>query len=872
MRATSALIVVLVCGAATVRAQSDTLTARRDTGIVGAVVRTVPVDSIVPTAPVATLSDLITGRVVNAMVLSFDGSPGAGPAVILRGPDGPSSLSGPLLVIDGVRANSATSSDNPIAGGHPATSRLDDIDPTEIERIDVLPGPAASAMFGPDAGNGAIVVTTHHAGASPATGYISAEGGRVTTPLDWPSNYLAWGHTPSGTVGQCTVADHAAGNCVVDSTTRVNLLTAGPDKAFRTADEQRYAGNLSVGGHGLRASFGGVYDYEPGTVQMPKSEQTVFGQQFGTAPNDAQQYPNSYNRGNARGAVVADLGPTADVGFSLGYSGSNQRSAPIDHLLSQAATSTSWGENPVGPAAFLFASPSQRDTRLIGDVQWHWRPSSLVGLHATAGSDALDQRSAQFTVYPAAGQFSSQTTSATDRTRITRYTIDVGATIASPSSAQIQSVLTLGGQYLEDHLDDRGHTFFGSDSLFSTSFQRFMAKERTQSLYASEALVLSEHATLQAGVRWDHQRMHTIRNSATSLNPSVSGTLVLAGTVADPRVRLRGAFGQTTTLLDYQRLLVNEAALFAVAPPGPPRQTLLPGHPERDREYEAGFDAFAPGGKWSLGGTIYARRSVHAFVPEDAAFPPDFLLIYGPGATISNRGLELTLTGRLVDRPDVALDATLLASENFNKVLRTIEQPLDLPFSRIQSGYPVFGVWANRYSYADTNHDGVIESNEITADPLPSYIGSPVPTHMAALSSTMRLAHNRLRLSTVFDYRGGYVLPDLGGFYRALIVLDRAQNVPGASLDDQARAVAARNDIPTLDRVSAVRWRELSATWGTPHGRRLDLTLAVRNLALWSKYRGGDPDQDLLTTSSGIAPRMHLPQPMTWLLRVTAGF
>src|SRR5262249_27070110 len=105
-----------------------TLYAQRDT---------IPADSIAPTAPVSTLSELLTGRVPNALILSFDGSPGAGPAVILRGLDGPSSFSGPLLVIDGVRAVGTTSQDSPIDPGHPGTSRLDDIDPSEIERIDV---------------------------------------------------------------------------------------------------------------------------------------------------------------------------------------------------------------------------------------------------------------------------------------------------------------------------------------------------------------------------------------------------------------------------------------------------------------------------------------------------------------------------------------------------------------------------------------------------------------------------------------------------------------------------------------------------------------------------------------------------------------
>src|SRR5581483_11552859 len=109
---------------------------------------------------------------------------------------------------------------------------------------------------------------------------------------------------------------------------------------------------------------------------------------------------------------------------------------------------------------------------------------------------------------------------------------------------------------------------------------------------------------------------------------------------------------------------------------------------------------------------------------------------------------------------------------------------------RDQVGYPVFGVWGTRYTYADSNNDGVIESSEITADPNSSYIGSSTPTHRAALSSTMRLIKGHLRLSTVFDYRGGYVLPDVPALLRALNGTDRATNEPGAPLADQARDMA----------------------------------------------------------------------------------
>ncbi|HZS61325.1 MAG TPA: TonB-dependent receptor [Gemmatimonadaceae bacterium] len=850
---------IFLC-AATARAQVDTI----------------PADSIVPTTPVSSLSQLLTGRVNNASIVSYDGSAGVGPAVILRGPSGPSVFSGPLVVIDGVRATATTSQDIPFDTGHPGTSRLDDIDPATIENVEILPGPAASARFGPDAGNGAILVTLRHAGSMPATGWLSAEGGRTKTPIDWRSNFYAWGHTPTGdTIEQCQTYQRATGHCVVDSVTHVNLL-AGPNAPFRTADEQRYTGGLSAGGRGARISLGGVYDYEPGTLVMQPFQVATFQNDFGRAPSNAQQYPSSFSRGNLHGALGFDLGKRLDVGGSVAYAGSNQRSADINNLLLDGATSpgylgTNQGWYPsFGPARIFFDTPTQRDVHLTSNVQAHWRPADPLIFHATLGSDAVDQRSADVQDVPGSSQFPEQHVTQTDREKRTQYTVDIGAAITAGSADKAYSVLTFGGQYLETHLFDRTRSANTAGQLYSYSFSNFQAPERTQSYYLDEALTFAGRVTIDGGLRWDHQRFHEEHVNATSLNPTINASWVLVGNVADPRLRLRGAFGQTTTLTDPNILLAAfQSSIFAV-----PRSV-----PERDRELEGGFDINGKGGQWSLGGTIYARRNINASLPTYVYVPglSNPVGSFRAGNIISNRGAELTLSGLLVSKPDVKWDATLLASVNYNKLLRNSNNYATyLGALRDQTGYPLFGVWANRYTYADSNNDGVIESTEVTSDPNASYLGSSTPTHRAALSSTMRLIKGHLRLSTVFDYRGGYALPDAPTLWRATFETDRATNEPGASLAAQARDIAILqtgvSSAGVYQRVSALRWRELAATIGPTTGKRFDITVAARNLALWSGYRGGDPDQDVATSTLSTYPAMHLPQPLTWILRVTAGF
>ncbi|HXB26842.1 MAG TPA: hypothetical protein VNV25_19095, partial [Gemmatimonadaceae bacterium] len=323
-------------------------------------------------------------------------------------------------------------------------------------------------------------------------------------------------------------------------------------------------------------------------------------------------------------------------------------------------------------------------------------------------------------------------------------------------------------------------------------------------------------------------------------------------------LRIRGAMGQTTTLLDA-RQLGSVAALDITTEPSPP-----PIQPERQREWETGFDASLPHDRWTIGLSLYSKRSIGVRVPFDT--------ILVPQAITSDRGLEFETTARLIDRPTFGWNIALDASQNTDKVLRMSSLASHLflndPVGAVV-GHPFAGVWQNTYTYSDANHDGVIEPNEVIVDgstSLGHYVGSAVPTHLASASTSIEMFHRRLRLATLFDYRGGYVLPDLSLEERDGLGA-RAINAPGASLADQAAiiAISAAGD-PPLQRVSALRWRELSATVGTPGVHTVQLTLAVRNLRLWTHYQG-DPDWLLTPTQE-----QQLPEPRTWLLRLTAGF
>jgi len=122
---------------------------------------------VVAQAPVSNLSDLLRGRAAGVLVHTGSGMVGGGSQIRLRGV---SSLSlfqeQPILYIDGVRVDNAIGTAGPQnqfpgqASNGGVMSRLDDLDPDEIERIEVIKGPAAATLFGTEASNGVIQVFT----------------------------------------------------------------------------------------------------------------------------------------------------------------------------------------------------------------------------------------------------------------------------------------------------------------------------------------------------------------------------------------------------------------------------------------------------------------------------------------------------------------------------------------------------------------------------------------------------------------------------------------------------------------------------------------------------------------------------------------
>jgi hypothetical protein len=158
-----------------------------------------------------------------------------------------------------------------------------------------------------------------------------------------------------------------------------------------------------------------------------------------------------------------------------------------------------------------------------------------------------------------------------------------------------------------------------------------------------------------------------------------------------------------------------------------------------------------------------------------------------------------------------------------------------------------------------------------------------VPLTEAALNTGLSLWNHRITIGGQLDYRGDFVVENTTENWRCITGLNcRAVNDPRAPLSEQARAVAARSAV--LGRTAAgyiedgtfLRLRELAVTWAIPErlvtwaGLPVRVSLLGRNLALWTRYGGLDPE----SAQSGndyASDGFVTPQLRYWSLRVAVG-
>lgn len=123
-----------------------------------AIVSNIQASQLTQVAPITSVANLLQARTPGVSLSATSGTSGTGQTIRIRGASSISLSNEPLIFIDGIRADSRNTQIYGVGGQQ--TSRLNDLRPEDIERIEVVKGPAAATLYGADASAGVIQIIT----------------------------------------------------------------------------------------------------------------------------------------------------------------------------------------------------------------------------------------------------------------------------------------------------------------------------------------------------------------------------------------------------------------------------------------------------------------------------------------------------------------------------------------------------------------------------------------------------------------------------------------------------------------------------------------------------------------------------------------
>ncbi|MGH7718504.1 MAG: TonB-dependent receptor domain-containing protein, partial [Gemmatimonadaceae bacterium] len=815
---------------------------------VGNVIGTIDADSVVREAPITALSDLINARVPGVQVLQNNGLAGSSPRLRIRGV-GSLSGSNPLLIVDGIRVDNS-SGGTFLSAGSIQSGRFNDLNPEEIESIDVVKGPSAATLYGTDAANGVVVVKTKRGAPGRTLWNAYAETGFSKQTTDFLDNYHSWGPSPFGARCPIFISTAGLGLCEIDSLTTFNPLTNPETSPLNTGHRQQYGVQASGGVSRFTFFVSGEFEKETGVLEMPAGEQArVRAERGGIGIPDEQIHPNALRRISLRSNIGTTFGSNADMNLSLGLissavriTGSSQFGSGFSGSGFRDATD-GWPAT-ARPGEVFGVRNDENVTRFTGSLNTNWRPLSWLTTRGTVG---LDFGSNFFDALqrvnegPLGGRIGSRVNR---RSETMFYTADLGASAFVTPRAWLSSRTSIGVQYNNRQLGSvtgTGITLLPGQETLSAAATRTATETNTESIvagaYVEQTFGFNDRLYLTGAVRADGGSQFG-RDFETAVYPKGSASWLAVPQQAGwlNSVRLRAAYGASgvqpgptaaLTLLTLSSAIIDGAAATGATLQSVGNSGLKP---ERQREIEAGFDMELLNRRVRLEATYYDRLSTDAIITRELATDVGLRARPENIGSVSNRGFEGLLSAVVVDHPVAMWDVTLNGSVNRNRVEDL--GPGVLPFGPVagftvyqfREGYPVAARFARPIlGFSDADGDGLIDINEVQVGDTAVYFGDAHPPRQFTLGSSLTL-FRRLRIGTQFDYRGGHVAinPELE---QCIFFNCRRFNDPSLPLEEQVAAAAlfpvflgstAITQAGFIEDASFIRWRELSLTYLIP--------------------------------------------------------
>lgn len=940
--AVTTLDVALTATAVNLAAVVTTATGEQRRVELGNATANIDAAKVLEVAPVGNLNDLLNSRAAGVMVTSGTQT-GTGARIRIRGINSVSLNNEPIWIIDGIRMTSnngsfSTATGNGAGGntGGNNASRVGDLNPEEIENIEVVKGPAAATLYGTDAANGVILVTTKK-GRSGATRWnMYLEGGAITDRNRYPTAYSTWGKRPNETVSSrtfCNLQRVGTRECQADSSSALNIFKESDLTPLATGNRRQTGLQVSGGSDAVRYFVSAEQENEVGVLSLPQFERQRMDSS-GIPIRAWTDRPNQMDRRSLRMNINTTLTPKLELGLTTNFIDiaqryaleSNSTAGLGSHVFGGPGTRANGTVSGLGtslngyrgwtPGYMWQEKTSQDVNRFIWSTQANWRPLSWLSSRATIGNDWTGRNDENLLLRGEGPPLSATTrlgSRGINRVYINNFTVDAGTT-AQYDALGFQNKTTVGAQYVGYRFTSAstgsnqlapGSQNVGSGTQLSVG--EGTTEQRTFGTFIEQALAWRDRLFLTAAVRSDQNsafgtNFQQIIYPKASVSYLVSQEQWWRAPSFVNNVRLRYAYGQsgvqpgpndalrfysanTTSINNADQPIITQAALG--------NDNLKP---ERSAEHEIGFESQFFSQRVNFDFTYYSKITKDALI--DAVLPPSFGSVASQltnlGA-VKNAGVEMSLNTQLVDRSAFAWDANIVFASNDNKVVSLGDTPAQIgTTNRTVAGYPISGYWARPITgWEDKNGDGLLTwftdpaKNEVFVGDSAIFRGYATPRYTTTLVNGFDFLNRRLRVQTMWDWRSGNRWYNNTERIRCTRPNCSGRNNLQASFVDQAMNIAANEHAArTLDGFlqsgAFVRLREASAQYTfsdelarrLTRGRSLSLVVTARNLRLWTKYRGADPESGFNTTGGTEAPSefQTIGPPSYFIMRLNVGF
>ena len=778
-------------------------------------------------SPVNNVSELLQGREPGVQSIPGSGMAGQGSQIRIRGSSSLSQSNEPVVYIDGIRADNGGGFSGFVGAGGPATtSRLDDLNPAAIQRVEILKGAAAATLFGSEASNGVIQIFTKRgeAGQEPQFN-LSVEQGITQAPERRTPDQVGFAET------QDQVEQMSQFYGGGDGVQQYELVGHSAIKdLLQTGYTQTYSGSVEGGTETITYFASGRFSTEDGPVGIPAGLS-------GPASDDVTRAQGNVNVGifpsqTSRIRVTARY---SETDFSTIAAGNN-----IYGVLAVASGSNprrvteaqEYGGSFATLEETLQQTIGQETQRFSGNVNGNYRPIDPLTLDATLGVDFTNTFGEELTPFgwDVDGLVGANTDGLREiaDTRNLELTLDTKAILDNDIGDNLTSSLTVGTQGFitrQTVVSLSGAGFPGPGFNVASAASRFDRLEEFQEivqigLFAQEQVGIGDFVFVTGGVRLDANSAFgddfntvTYPKVSASVVPSDAGFWPSGGIGPVSSLRFRGAVGQS----GLQPGAFDALTTFGpLSPPG--GSGFVPDNlgnenlkPEISTEWELGTEVGLLADRLSVNGTYWNRTVNDALVPRQFAPTGGFRAsqLVNIGET-KGQGVELGVNATPVQGQNLSVDVFANASYLW-------EQVTDLggaPPIKASGSYPRVRNYVTEDfapgahfggSLMDTpdnalpvdlNDDGspdtkdelrdllggptpvttelpssealVLlkqEGNPDLAEPLNNYKGKPWPDWSGSFG--VDVSYGNFSLSTMFEYKAGnYFVNNLDGAFR----------------------------------------------------------------------------------------------------------